>query len=287
MNIPKLIILFSLIFFPSATLAQESKADSDDKKAHFKRYTFEYELDAYYSNAGIYYNLADKPIPDAGDKPEVEVYKELFYSSFIPRFVIFEAALFPMPSLGIFLKKNGESFYEEAHLGSDLNLVKALTAGFEEPYAFTLFLGNVIQFTSSNGKKERGNFGYMGYLLSVGDYHIKDNELIKDDWLEMELKVKGDQKFSLHKLNWSYRVGVKLHNHIDITDVLYLSMRRSRIDYKDSKNSILRNIGIEYTFQMDLRTLQPVRHYFLLEKKIPIKKKKNSNLHWARVYLGG
>jgi len=113
----------------------------------------------------------------------------------------------------------------------------------------------------------------MGYLLSVGDYHIRDNELILDKWAEVEWKVKGDQKFESYKLSWSYRIGAKFHDHRDIKDVVYISLRRSRLDYKASARSIIDNSGIEYRYDMDMNSLSPVRHYFFVDKKLPWKEK--------------
>ncbi|MBU0485763.1 MAG: hypothetical protein KKB30_14760 [Proteobacteria bacterium] len=290
--ISAIIAALIIFYFPSSIFAEETAAQTTtgepEQDDSFKRYTLEYELDAYYSNAGIYLNLTDQPIPDAGDQEETDVYKKLFYSSLVPGFVVLEGAVFPMPCLGAILKKNAEDFYTKVKIGTDLNLIKAITAGTEEPYCLTLFLGNVIKFTRPGEEKKHGNFGYMGYLFSVGDYHIKDNELIADDWLEMEWKVKGDRNFLLHKLNWSYRVGVKLHSNNEITDIAYLSMRRSRIDYQASRASIIRNSGIEYKLDMELSTMQPVRHYLLIEKKIPWRKKKiTTSIGLGFIWEGG
>ncbi|MDH3972960.1 MAG: hypothetical protein OEV42_01655 [Deltaproteobacteria bacterium] len=262
-----------LIFSPLFAFAEESNAAGDKSTNNFKRYTIEYELDAYYSNTGLYVNLTDSPVPDAGDMTELAVYKKLFYSSLLPRFFVVEASLFPMPVTGVFIRKNDEDFYNRARINRNVNLVKAVTAGFEEPYAFNLFLGNVLKFTRPGEKGKKGNFGYMGYLLSVGDYHIRDNELIFDKWAELEWKVKGDQKFESYKLSWSYRIGAKFHDHKDIKDVLYIALRRSRLDYKASAGSIIDNSGIEYRYDIDMNSLSPVRHYFIVDKKLPWKEK--------------
>ena len=114
----------------------------------------------------------------------------------------------------------------------------------------------------------------MGYLFSVGNYQIKDNELIDDNWLEMEWKVKGIRINPARRMNWSFRVGTKLHDNNYIRDILYFSILRNRIDYSSTQKSIFRNTAVEYTLDFDTVTLDVVRHYFLVGKNFPFKDSK-------------
>ncbi len=166
-------------------------APQAEEKKEKKGYRLEYELDPYYTNAGIIINLTDKPVPDVGEKPEFEIYKDLLFSSYVPRYLIVEAAVFPMPVAGVAVKSNASGVYRGARISDNFNLVKAVTAGFEEPYALSFFMGDVVSFTSPGEKHRSGNFGYMGYLVSIGNYHIKDNELVKDTSVEIEWKIRA------------------------------------------------------------------------------------------------
>jgi hypothetical protein len=51
----------------------------------------------------------------------------------------------------------------------------------------------------------------------------------------------------------------------DIADIIYLSFRRIRVDYQPEKSSLFNNGGFEYTYDMDRRTFNPIRHYFFVE----------------------
>lgn len=249
-------------------------AEKKEVAVEYKRARLELELDAYYTSVDLVLCLTDKPIPDVGEKSEFEIYKSLLLSSYLPRYLLLEASVNPMPCLGVFIKKNASGFYEDAELSEDLNLIKMITAGFEEPYAFSLFLGNVISFKKPGAKRKAGNNGYMGYLVSAGNYHIKDNQLINDSWHELEWKIKGDREFVDQKLQWSFRIGGKFHGNPEIADVFYVSLRRSRLDFEASASSILKNSGIEYTFDVDRRTFHGIRHYFSVDKKWPLKNKR-------------
>lgn len=237
-----------------------------------KFFEFELELDTYYSSFDVFLNLADTPIPEVGEKPEYEIYKDLIKSVLRPRVIALELSVNPMPALGVFIKKNMREQYSDAEFGRDFNLVKAITAGFEEPYAISLFLGNVVKFKKPGQDKNRvGNMGWVGYLFSHGDYHIKDNSLIYDKWYEFEWKIKGDRIFPESKLSWSFRIGAKYHDHPEINDVVYISLRRSRLEFNDSAFSIMRNSAFEYTFDMDSEDMSAVQHKFFVEKKFPNK----------------
>ncbi len=240
-----------------------------------KTISFEYELNPYYTNAALFLSLTNAPIPNAGEKSELEIYRDLFLGSYIPRFMVLEASVYPMPLAGVWLKDQAPDIYSKGDVGDDLNFFQAVTEGFEEPWAVSLFLGNVMNFKRSGSPEfEGGNKGFMGYLLSVGNKHIKDNELIDDNWTEIEWKIKGDRDYPKQNLSWSFRIGAKYHDHAEITDVYYVSVRRSRLDFEAESSSIRHNSAFEYTFLFDQEDMAAVQHSFSVEKKFPQKGKK-------------
>jgi hypothetical protein len=85
--------------------------------------------------------------------------------------------------------------------------------------------------------------------------------------------MKGDRKSPIKKLSWSFRIGTKHHGNPDITDIIYVSFRRSRVDYKFEGDSFFNNSGFEYSLDMQQRTLSAIRHYFFVDKKWPIENK--------------
>lgn len=246
-----------------------SVAYADDVKE--SRYSWETEIDPYYSNLGLYINLADEPIPDLGDKKEGAIYKDLLLRSHKPRFVLFELSVNPMPILGAFVKHNYDDFYDDAELGEDLNLVEILTAGFEEPYAMSLFLGNMVTY----GKGEEGkNKGFMGYLLSHGDKHLLNNEVINDNWYEFEWKIKGTINQQKRDLDWSFRVGAKWHGHQAISDAVYLGIYRDHIGGDSHWLSSMENSGIDLFFEFSQDHLAPTQQRILVHKNFHLENSK-------------
>jgi hypothetical protein len=273
-------VLLSMLLVPPLSQGQttpeerKSKSVVVDQPEQFKRFEFLFEPDAYYTNVELVIALTQTPIPHVGEKSETEFYQTLLSgAAVLPRYILFEASVNPLPYFGVYLKKNERDFYDNAQLSGSFNWVKALTTGFEEPYAVSMLAGNVISFDVPGNKDIKGN-GYSGYLFSAGNYHIKDNSLVRDRWKEVEWKIKGDRKSPIKKLSWSFRIGAKLHGNPDITDIIYLSFRRSRLDYVQADSSLMNNGGFEYTVDLDRRTLNSIRHYFFLDKKWPLENKK-------------
>lgn len=265
-------ILFLITPAVSAQETAEAEVHQDTTAPveEFRRFKFVFEPDAYYTDVDLIFALTRAPIPHLGEMRESEIYRTLLSrSALLPQFLVLEASVNPMPYLGTYIKEHNRSFYDNAQISGSFNWVKALTAGFEEPYAASILAGNVVNFTEP-GRKYITGIGYSGYLVSTGNYHIKDNEMIKDDWWEFEWKMKGDRKSPVIKLGWSFRVGAKLHGNPNITDILYLSFRRSRVDYKPEGASIFNNSGFEYTFDMNRKTFHSIRHYFYVDKKWPV-----------------
>lgn len=229
------------------------------------------ELDAYYTNIGLHIPLTTAPIPDVGESNEMSVYKGLFLNSFTPRFMLLEASVFPMPVLGTYLKKNARGFYDSTGFGDDVNLIGSITAGFQEPYAFSVFFGDIATFVKQGEARDETNKGYMGYLFTIADKHIKNNELVNDKSLEIEWKLKGEKNFKDEKLSWSFRLGSKLHDNRDIADVAYIGLRRSNLDFNSSMLSWLKNSSFDFRWDFALKNGNIMRQEYIIGKKLPLK----------------
>ncbi len=261
------------LFFLGTLLLITPLLCAEEKNEHEKRIKVEWELDAYYTSVGLYSSLTTKPIPHMGRKKEWEIYKELMKRFYLPRTAVLEASINPLPYASTLVKRHARSFFNSMQMNDSVNLFQAFAEGFEEPWALSLFLGDVISFGSSRKAYVGKRHGYIGYLLSAGNFHIKDSELIPDNWLEAEWKIKGDQIFKERTLRWSFRTGMKFHENSGIKDIFYVAFRRSRTDYESSQNFFLDNSSYEYTFDFSQSDFRPMRHFFTIGKKIPFSKK--------------
>jgi len=258
----RLIILISCLLLAESGLQAFGKPEID------------LEFDAYYSALGLTLPFVDEGVRKGSEATESHTYLDLLSQGFLPRFMVLEWSVNPMPLAGWLIRKNFPKFYQEAQFGENSNLVEAGTAGFEEPYALALFLGNVVDFSGGGSSLGRSRKGYLGYLASMGNYHLMNNLMIVDNWLEVEGKIKGDQKTDARKMSFSFRGGRKFHNNREILDTYYIGLRRSRIDYKKTRYSWLLSSSVEYRADFSFESLKPVRHFVLMEKNIPIPKRR-------------
>lgn len=141
-----------------------------------------WEFDPYYTDVALNMPLTSKPIPTITSDSETEIYSQLIQGSAIPRYMLLEASVYPMPVLGTYLKSHMPGFYNQWEIGnSGINPLESVTAGFQEPWAVSAFFGNIAKLVRPGETRAGSNMGYTGYLVSAGTKHIKDNVLISDD----------------------------------------------------------------------------------------------------------
>lgn len=246
---------------------------------------YDYELDAYYSNISLFIDLEpEQEIYNAIDMSEVDIYKRLLMKSFSINIILFEASLHPMSLIGLGFRSNNERLYNSATLQST-NLIKAATAGYEEPYSLSFFIGRMMIFQNNPEDRVGKNRAYMGYLTSVGDYSIKDNRAYKNRWINFEYKLKGTRKKEDADLDWSFRVGTKLNSNRDFANSIYIGARRSSIDYKKSALSLLYNSAFSTMLGVNASNYELSEAELTIEKKWPLRWAEKMSFGLALGYL--
>jgi len=254
---------------------QVGKADSlpePEAGSWWSKIVVDTEYDLYYTSMGLHIPLTNAPIPDLGTASELEVYRHLFFNSLNPRFLLLEASVFPMPLAGVALKEFTPGFYRAAGIGDNFNLIESITTGFPEPYAATIFVGDIVDFTKEGEKRTGANKGYMGYLFSYSNQHIRRNTLIYDNNYELEWKLKGERNFLDDHLSWSFRIGAKLHENPHIQDALYLGIRRNNLSYNAPFLAWLDNSNLQMRLDFSKSGLNVLRQEYIIGKSYPIKK---------------
>jgi hypothetical protein len=236
-----------------------------------------WEWDLYYTDVGINIPLTSKPIPTITSDSEAVIYRTLIEGSAIPRYLTLEASVYPMPAFGTYLKKHAPDFYRRGQIGnSSINVFDSITAGFQEPWAVSMFFGNIAKLVRPGEKRTGSNMGYTGYLVSAGKKHIKNNTLVDDEWYELEWKIKGKRDYPDEKMSWSFRFGGKFNTNPDITDVFYFSIHRSNLDYRAPFLHWLKNSALDLKVQFSQYGGRVVREEFIIGKKYPVEGKNYS-----------
>lgn len=228
----------------------------------------EFWLDPYYTALNLTHSLASSPIVRLDADAEREADLWLLRHFFHPRDVLLEGSVNPLPVAGWAVRKWEPEGYRDAALGG-ANLVQAATEGFPEPWAVSLFLGNVVNLVSGADTSKVNGVGYSGMLVSVGAWHLVRNRMVRDDWMEAEVKIKGDDIRVDRKLGWSFRLGLRENSHPQIRDMVYAALVRRRTDFQYRGFDLLRNSSIELRLDVDQRRMVPVRVWAVVGKKFP------------------
>lgn len=218
------------------------------------RWNCELWLDGYYSAFNVSRTLQERPIAKLVSDGERATGWWLLGRLPHPRDILVEWSVNPLPVGGWAIRRYAPDFYADAQWQST-NMVQALTQGFPEPWAVSLFFGNVVQLVSGSDTNKVNGMGYSGFLVSWGRYNLADNQMIEDHWLETEAKIKGDDIRSTRKLGWSFRLGMREHFHQEIRDILYASLVRRRTDFTYSGWNPLRNSSLEVRVDLDRASL--------------------------------
>jgi hypothetical protein len=235
------------------------------------RTQFELWLDPYYSAVNATRALASEPIHRLDTDHEGGVYSWLMRRLPFPRDVLVEASVNPLPVAGWATRRFARSAYDAVEQDG-FRPIQAVTTGFPEPWALSLFLGNVVNLVSSADSGKVHGVGYSGLLVSWGAWHLNGNRLVRDDWFETEVKLKGDDLQPRRKLGWSFRIGWREHLHPSIRDAVYLSVARKRTDFAVTEVDLLRNSSLEARVDLDRSSLpapSPLRWTALVGKKFP------------------
>jgi len=246
---------------------------------------YDYELDAYYSNASIFIDLdPTHEITDASNYSELDIYTDLLLNTFSPNIMLFEASLHPVSIAGLYFRQNHEDIYDEARI-EEMNVVKVLTAGYEEPYSLSFFIGRMMVFKNAKNNRVGKNRAYMGYLVTIGDYTIKDNQAHNDKWVNVEFKLKGTREKENSDLDWSFRVGAKIHDNPNFADTIFIGARRSSINYNRSVWSLSYNNAFSTLLAVSTDTFELTDAEIILEKKWPIKSSRKISFGLGLGYL--
>lgn len=260
----------ALMLLPAMVHAEETAAPAPSMEEGSKAEVI-WEFDPYYTNVALYTPLTITPVPTITSDSETEIYSKLIEGSAIPRYMLLEASVYPMPVLGTYLKGHAPGFYSQGEIGhSGVNVFESATAGFQEPWAVSAFLGNIAKLVRPGETRSGSNMGYTGYLVSAGSKHIKDNVLIADNWYELEWKIKGKRDFPNDKLSWSFRVGGKFHDNPEVTDVVYASIHRSNLDANSPFLHWIKNTEFDLKLHFAQGDGQLVRGELIAGKKYPL-----------------
>lgn len=275
----KLLLFFVLLqisVFHSAAMGQSLVFNS--KVAGFG-FGSQLTFDIYKPFASFYLNIKryQKPIVlQQGD--ESEIYRRLARQLLLPKYVLFQITGYPLSALSSYYETDRYKTYQKLTFFDDLNLLRSIGAGFEEPYAFSLLLGNVMFLAYSGDgetKLKQSGSALAGFLISHGRHQIYNNIYLHDAWCQIELMLTGTLKEpKRRRITWNFRLGAKLHQNDFIRDTFTMAIERSHTEWSYRGWALAKNSVFKYAAHVPSPT--PTKKFpatsqlFSYGKKFPV-----------------
>ena len=252
-------------------VSASTDADAALSGRHATRNTqFTWALDPYDSNLAFDFPLGDRPIQTIYSEDPSALFRGLMEDSLLLHYMYLQSDVYPLPVLATYLKSHSPHTYKKADLqATGVNLIESSTTSYQEPWALSVFLGNIADLQRPGQSQGANNVGYCGWLFSGGTQHLKDNELIQDDWYKVEWQVRGDLLDPQAKFSWNFRVGSKFNANPYITDVVYLGLQRDDLDFRKPFLSWLDNSSADLQLEFSQHGGRVVREEFVVGKKYP------------------
>lgn len=202
------------------------------------------------------------------------LYYNLLKESLFPKWFLFQTTIYPTAILSSYIKSVKEKIFNRFKITENFNLLSSLGSGYEEPYSFSIFLGEIATFrdiSKDNILKIAGG-GIMGYVLTFGDYQIMENTFLKAQWFRLEWKVKGYRSLEGSSYNWNFRVGIKHYGISDIRYVFLISLERERIDHEFKLFSLINNCNYSIFLYKSIENNAMNKVFFVFGKRLFVKK---------------
>ncbi len=248
----RVILIFFLITLSLSQLYSQSLGFRTRVSGYYLGGQFSYDIYKPYSQ--IFINLKRFSSPVVINKgEEFQIYSMLFERMLSPKYVLFQTTFYQMTALSSFLETDHSIIYHRFNSISDINLLRSFGSGYEEPYAFTLFVGNILflsygeKTNQLQSKKPQAGSALAGVGYSFGKHQVLDNIYLHDFWQQLELILVGNlHEPERRKMSWNFRIGLKFHNNGLLRDVYVLTFERNHTSWTANNLSITQNSVFKY-----------------------------------------
>jgi hypothetical protein len=209
---------------------------------------------------------------------EGEIYLRLGRRLIFPSYLLFQITGYPLSALSSYLETDYYKTYNRFNFCFDSNVLRSIGVGYEQPYACSLFLGNILflayQESLENRLKQSGS-ALAGFLISTGRHQIYNNIYLHDNWWQVELMLIGNlNEPKRRSISWNFRIGAKFHQNEFLRDVFTLSIERNHTDWRSTGWLLVKNSIFKYKAHFPIPSSKDeppaASHLCTYGKKFPI-----------------
>ncbi|UCE07508.1 MAG: hypothetical protein JSW07_05585 [bacterium] len=245
-----LLIILSFILL-SSTLEGFSQSIAFHSKLFGFHIGGQLTFDIYKPFGSVFMNMRRLESPVALQKgEEIDIYSRLGRRLLFPSYLLLQASGYSLSALSSYLETDHLNHFNRFRIHEQINLLRSIGVGFEEPYAFSLFLGNILflsYYDSSQTKRKQSGSALAGFLVSTGKHQIYNNIYLHDQWYQIELMLIGNLNEPQRRhVSWNFRIGAKFHQTKLLRNKFTLSIERSYTDWWGTGLSIFKNSVFNY-----------------------------------------
>lgn len=199
----------------------------------------------YKTYASLFVDLDKREEVILWEDDEFGLYRQLLKRSIKPGHVLLEITGYPLASFSASMEERKNEEYHKFDIGENFNLLKSLSAGQQEPWSVSLFLGQLATFwdLDENDDLIVSATGVSGLVLTGGLYQLFDNSFVKSNWYRLEWKVKGGGSSGANKQSWDLKTGYRNYGLSEISNTITIALKRkktekSRLDWRVFHNSM-------------------------------------------------
>jgi hypothetical protein len=251
-------------------------------------------LDIYESYASCNANF--RLIRPVEKMSELQLYLTLLKRSLDPKYILVQVTGNPMINFSSWFERKHSIHYEKFKIAENFNVLEVLSAGYQEPYSMSLFLGDLMPFweKTKEGRKQAGS-AVSGFVATFSNRSIVRNILVENNWIDLQWKIKVVKATRQTSISSVFSGGMIFYGSPLFSNALVLDLCRER--YSRSKWNFRDNSSIRLLLKMPIfdRNNRYFKDYFSenmidLGVSYPIRKFKtlsfslNLGYIWTHIY---
>jgi len=211
----------------------------------------EVALDLYESYLSFNLDLRKRHTVKDVKGSEWKLYGLMLKNAFVPGYLSVQSSIYPVLKTSTWMEANHKSTFDQFSFSKGRqNWMSLLSANFTDPYAFSVFLGELIDFRKQiQGKPPQSGYGLMGYVITYGPLSSYRNQLIWDNWYELKWKIKGLKEYEQQERTWNLFMGYVFHENTQFPNTIIFEISRM-LKSKKPVISLLENTLYSFNFSV-------------------------------------
>ncbi len=219
----------------------------------------------YRTYQNIYLSFYEPNDIDIWDNDIKALFRNMINKSVRPRFLLLELTEYPLAWLSVIMMRDNGSLYRRFTVSDEINLIRSLGAGYQEPWSTSVFLGDISTYWELDDEfnLQVAARGISGFVLTAGHNQIFQSRLVKSDWWRLEWKMKGEGNPGRRKRFWDFKAGYRDYGIPEIPNTLTLFSKLHNTDKNQKGWQLTANYSWTIELQLSSKNLSDLTRVYI------------------------